>query len=134
MTDITTIAEVELNTLVKHLTGIDPLAGAFTHHTDTRHVNQDVLGLFVVPLERAVERITEETEVKTEVGLCGGLPFQVVITQLVTLETTRQLLTTVGSGDVVTGSVTLSTEACLTIVTLEDGVTGDIVYLTWLPV
>ena len=84
--DVATIAQVELKASVLYLTGIDPLGTAFTHDAYARHVDQNVLGLLEVPLNATVQGIVEEAEVKTKVGLCGGLPLDVVIAQLLALE------------------------------------------------
>ena len=81
------VADVELDTLVQHLAGIDPLLSTFTHHSDAWHVDQNVLRLLVVPLERTVQRVVEQSEVQTEVSLCRRFPLQVVVAQLVALET-----------------------------------------------
>ena len=84
--DMPAITYIQLNTLVLYLTGIDPLATTLTHHTDAGHIHQNILCLLEVPLQRTVECIAEHTEVKTDIGLSGGLPLQVVITQLVALK------------------------------------------------
>ena len=51
MTYFTTVTYIQLHTLIEHFTGIDPLAGTFTHNSNTWHVNQDVGSLLVVPLK-----------------------------------------------------------------------------------
>ena len=122
VTNVATIADVELETFVLYLASVNPLTGALAHHTDTWHEYQNVLGLFEVPLERSIQGVTEHAEVHTEVGLCGGLPFQVVVTQLVTFETAWQSLSAVATLDVVAGTVALSAEASLAIVALVDGI------------
>ena len=121
-----TIADVELHTFVLHLAGVDPLATALTHDTDTGHINKDVLGLLVVPLQGAVEGVAEEAEVQTDIGLRGGLPLQVVVTELVALETAGKGLAAVGAGDVVAGAVALATKASLAVVALVECVAGNV--------
>ena len=81
------VAYVQLDAFVFHLAGIDPLVGSFAHHHDGGHIDQNVLGLLEVPFKGAVEGVVEEAEVEAEVGLRGGFPFQVVVAQLVALET-----------------------------------------------
>ena len=125
-TNLAAIASIELYTLVFHLTSIDPLAGSFAHHADARHVDQDVFCLFEVPFERAIQTVVEEAEVKTDVGLRGGFPLQVVIAKLVALETTGQRLSTIGAGDVVAGAITLATKLRLTIIAHKEGVSCQI--------
>ena len=125
-THMTTVTDIQFNTLILHLTGIDPLTGSLTHQTDTRHVDEDVGGLLEVPLKRSVEGVTEESEVKTEVCLGGRLPLQVIVTQLVTLESTRQGMTAIRSLDIITRTIALTAEASLTVITLIDGVTGNV--------
>ena len=87
ITDVSTIAHIEFNTLIFHLASIDPLVAAFAHHTNARHIDQNVLRLFVVPLERTIEGIVEKAEIKTKVGLRGGFPLQIIIAELIALET-----------------------------------------------
>ena len=126
ITNLATIADVELNTLVEHLASINPLATSFTHNTDTWHIHQNVLSFLVIPFKRTIESVAEETKVETEVGLCSGLPLQIVITQLVALETACQLLAAICTGNVVTGAVTLTAKASLAIITLIESVAGNI--------
>ena len=95
------VANVELETLVLHLAGIDPLCRTLTHGSDASHLYKDVLGLLEVPVEGTVERVAEERVVDTDVGLCRCLPLDAVVAKLIALETRRQSLSAVGSGDVV---------------------------------
>ena len=52
------IAQGELNTAVEYLTGIDEHGTAFAHDAHAGHVNQNVGGLFVVPVEGAVDAVS----------------------------------------------------------------------------
>ena len=103
-----TITETEFDTHVVHRTGVHPLGRAFTHRSDTVHENEDVLGLFVVPIKRTVEGLFEEGEVKTNIRLGCCLPLDIVVTYLVAFETGRQSLTTVRAGNVVGSTVRLT--------------------------
>ena len=69
----------------------------------------------------------EEAKIEAEVGLCRGLPLQVVVAQLVALETAGQLLTTVRALDVIACTIALSTEASLTVIAHVERVAGDVV-------
>lgn len=53
------VTEVELHTFVFHLTGIDPLHTSLAHSSYASHLHQDIGGLFVIPVEAAVERIAK---------------------------------------------------------------------------
>ena len=68
----------------------------------------------------------EESEVKAEIGLCGGFPLQVIVAQLIALETAGERLTAIRASDVIAGAVALATEASLTVVALVEGVAGDV--------
>ena len=67
----------------------------------------------------------EQSEVETEVGLCGSLPLQVVVTQTGTTETAGQLLATVRTLDVIAGTIALSAKLCLAVVALIERVAGN---------
>ena len=67
----------------------------------------------------------EQAEVETKVGLRGGLPLQVVVTQTGATETAGQLLATVRSLDVIAGTIALSAKLCLAIVALIERVAGN---------
>ena len=102
---------------------------AFAHRADTFHLHKDVAGLLVVPVERAIQCLFEEGEIQTDVGLRGGLPFDVVVTHLETAEAGRQYLTAVGAVDVVRRSVALTAVLGHTVVGFIDGIAcrgGDI--------
>ena len=126
VTNVSTITHVELNAFVDHLTCVNPLTATFAHHTNAWHVNKNVLSLLVVPFKRTVEGIVEESEVEAEVGLCGGLPLQIVVAQLVALETRWQCLTAVGAGNVVAGAIALTSKTCLAIVAFVEGVASNV--------
>ena len=117
------VTQLELNTHIIHRAGVHPLRCAFTHHTDTGHEHKDVFRLFVEPVERTVERLLEEREIETDVGLAGGLPFDIVVTNLRTAETGRKDTTTIAAGDVIRRTVRLTTVLVYTIVGVVDSIT-----------
>ena len=127
--NLAAITDVELDALVLHLASVDPLAGSFAHDADAGHIDEDVGGLLVVPLEGAVEGVAQETEVEADVRLSGGLPLQVVVAELVALEAAGQLLAAVGACDVVAGAVALAAEACFAVVAHVESVACDVVDL-----
>ena len=96
-----TIAHCQFPTVVLHLTGIDPLAGSLTHGGDTFHEEQDVGGLLVIPVETTVDFVSQDGKVETDVMLCGGLPFDVVVTTLVADVSVGQVITAVRTCDIV---------------------------------
>ena len=78
--------------------------------------------MFVEPVERAIERLLEEREVETDVCLAGGLPFDIVITDLRAAETGRKNTTAVGAGDVVRRTVRLTAVLIHTVVGVIDSI------------
>ena len=83
------ITKAQFYTHVVHCSGIHPLGGAFTHHADTVHQHQNILGLLVEPVERSVECLLEECKVQTGIGLRRGLPFDIIVANLQATETGR---------------------------------------------
>ena len=114
------VTQLELNTHIIDRTRVHPLRCAFTHHTDTGHEHEDVFRLFIEPVERTVERLFEEREIETDVGLAGGLPFDIVVTDLRAAETGRKDTATVGAGDVVRRTVRLTAVLIHTVVGVID--------------
>ena len=57
-----------------------------------RGVHQPVLGILLVPVEDEIKTASEETGVKTEVKLLGGLPGHVRIRELVGIGTIARLV------------------------------------------
>ena len=95
------IAQRELPTVVFHLAGINPLAIALTHGSNTVHEEQNVGGLLVKPVEAAVDVAAQKGEVQTNVVLGAGLPFDVVVTALVAHVAVGQVVAAVAAGNVV---------------------------------
>ena len=79
--------------------------------------------MFIEPVERTVECLFEEREIETDVSLGRSLPFDIVITDLRAAETRRKNTATVGAGDVVRRTVTLTTVLVHTIVGVVDSIT-----------
>ena len=107
------IAQGEFHTAILHLTGIHVHTVAFTHDIEAGHLDENVLCVLVEEVEGAVNLIVEETEVQTGVGLFGAFPFEVVITDTVSLETGGEAAL-VGTLDIV-GSST-GTTVCTAVV------------------
>ena len=68
----------------------------------------------------------EQGKVKTEVGLGSCFPFQVIIAQLVTLETAGQLLTAIRTSNIIACSITLSAETSFTVIALIECIAGNV--------
>ena len=116
------VTQLELYTHIIHRTGVHPLRCAFTHHSDARHQHENIFRLLVEPVERTVERLLEEREVETDVGLRGGLPFDIVVAQLKTAETGRKDSTSIGAGNVVGCTIGLTAALVHAVVGVVDGI------------
>ena len=121
-----TITEIQFNTHVLHFSCIDPLAASFTHSGDTSHLYQDIRCLFVEPVEWAVKRLFEKWEIETQVDLCGCFPFDVIVTDLVTLESRLKDTAAIGSGNVIGSTVALTTWFRHTVVGNVNSIAGNV--------
>ena len=119
-------AEVELEAVVFHSSGVNPFGSALSENSYAGHIHQNVAGVLPEIIERTVKGIVEEGEVHSEVSLCGGLPLDVIVAYLVTLEAGRQLRAPVGTRDIIRGAVTLTAGFSDTIIGDINGVTGNV--------
>ena len=119
-------AEVEFDTLVFHLTGVDPLRGAFAHGGDAHHLHQDVGGFLQVEVHRAVEAVAEHAPVEAGIVLSGGFPLDIGVADLVAFEAGLEDGAAVGAGDVVGSTVGLAAGFAHAVVGHVDVIAGGV--------
>ena len=76
--------ERELDTGVADVTTID-IRGIGTEMSHDRSIDEPVLGVFLVPVERNIKFASEHAGIETEVKLLGSLPGDVGVGQLVSI-------------------------------------------------
>ena len=114
--NVITVACIKLKTTVEHFTCINPHAATFAHYTNTWHVYKNVGSFLVIPLDTTIESLIEETKIKTYISLGCCFPFNIIVTQLVTLKTRSKSLSTVCTSNVIRCTVALSTKVSFAIV------------------
>ena len=100
-----TIAQVEFEAFVLHRTGIPPLTATFAKNSDVRGFNQNVCRFLVVVFGRAVQGLVEQAEIKTDVGLSGCFPFDVVVSYLSADKAGREQSAAVVAGNIIRSAV-----------------------------
>ena len=104
------VAEVQLYSVILHLTCINPHRTTLAHSSYSCHIEKYVLSVLVIVVEATVKGVVEEREIYTDVGLCCSFPLNVVVANLYSLEARLQYLSSIGACDVVGCTKAISTE------------------------
>ena len=115
------VVEIQFHTHVAHIARVGIVTGALAgRRKHGRHGNH-VLGGLQIPIEVHGERVVEEAQIESDIGLCGGLPLQILVARRGENDTRNG--GGVGGIDVVVGVVGVGVGAVRCIVVAYGGVT-----------